>query len=402
MEIRIIRGQNQIGGSVIEISATGSSIILDAGLNLDENRYTEIPEVPGLFKGKAGYDAIIISHYHADHIGLLSNVVAGIPIYMGEKSFTVHAAASGYRKKPLNFQPLFMKDSMSFQVGAFTITPFLCDHSAFDSYMILVEAEGKKVLYTGDYRSNGRKSFAGFLRKLPEVDALIIEGTVLSRDTFARNITEYQLESQADKFMKNCMGPVFVMQSATNIDRIVTMYRSAVKAHRIFLEDLYMSEITSAVGGSIPNPITFNNVRVFMVQGGDENYKKLTGFGAKRIGRKGIRDEKFVMCVRSSMKNYLDKLSKEMSFDGGILFYSMWKGYKENADTKSFLNFMKDKGVSIHTLHTSGHADVETIELLIKKTSPKILIPVHTENAEWFERYRPDIQVERQCDHLNV
>lgn len=95
MEIRIIRGQNQIGGSVIAISVTGSSIILDAGSNLVEKGNTELPDVPGLFKGKADYDAIVISHYHADHIGLLSHVVEGIPIYMGEKSYTVHSAASG-------------------------------------------------------------------------------------------------------------------------------------------------------------------------------------------------------------------------------------------------------------------------------------------------------------------
>jgi mRNA degradation ribonuclease J1/J2 len=50
MEIKIIRGQNQIGGSVIAISVTGSSIILDAGSNLDEKGNTALPDVPDLFK----------------------------------------------------------------------------------------------------------------------------------------------------------------------------------------------------------------------------------------------------------------------------------------------------------------------------------------------------------------
>ena len=36
MEINIIRGQNQIGGSIIEVSSKNTKIILDVGSNLDD------------------------------------------------------------------------------------------------------------------------------------------------------------------------------------------------------------------------------------------------------------------------------------------------------------------------------------------------------------------------------
>ena len=36
MEINIIRGQNQIGGSIIEISSESTKIILDIGSNLED------------------------------------------------------------------------------------------------------------------------------------------------------------------------------------------------------------------------------------------------------------------------------------------------------------------------------------------------------------------------------
>lgn len=48
---------------------------------------------------------------------------------------------------------------------------------------------------------------------------------------------------------------------------------------------------------------------------------------------------------------------------------------------------MKGKGVDIILLHTSGHADIKTIDDLIEKTKPEYIIPVHTENAKWFEKY---------------
>jgi transposase InsO family protein len=45
-----------------------------------------------------------------------------------------------------------------FRLGKFEITPFLTDHSAFDAYMLLVEAGGRRILYSGDFRIHGRKS----------------------------------------------------------------------------------------------------------------------------------------------------------------------------------------------------------------------------------------------------
>ena len=44
-------------------------------------------------------------------------------------------------------------------------------------------------------------------------------------------------------------------------------------------------------------------------------------------------------------------------------------------------------------LHTSGHADEKTIEELIEKVKPKAIIPIHTENSSWFNRYKDNINV---------
>ena len=49
MYIRIIRGQNQIGGNIIEIRSKNTKIILDIGKEL-EKEITEIPLVKGLYR----------------------------------------------------------------------------------------------------------------------------------------------------------------------------------------------------------------------------------------------------------------------------------------------------------------------------------------------------------------
>ena len=386
MEINILRGQNQIGGSIIEISSKNTKIILDIGSNLDDKEII-VPEIEGLFKGKAKYDGILISHYHGDHIGLATKILPEIPIYMGEKSYEIYKVSNEYMGKEYLKEPKIFKAEEEFFIGDIKITPYLCDHSAFDSYMFLLDCEGKRMLYTGDFRSNGRKSYEPLLRKLPKVDVLITEGTNLSNNKIGKiNLTEKGLEKKGIEILEGNDRPVFVLMAATNIDRIVTFYKIANATKRLFLLDTYAGLITDTVGGNIPNPRTFSNVRIFLTN--QNKYKILENYPKNKIGRKGIVNSNFMMCIRSSMKQYLEKYPEGFSFEGCTLFYSMWEGYKKEKNTKEFLEFMEEKGVKIISLHTSGHAEEKDFDKLIKKVEPKIIIPVHTENSEWFKRYQ--------------
>lgn len=385
MEINIIRGQNQIGGSIIEVSSKNTKIILDVGSNLDDKEIV-VPEIDGLFKGEAKYDGVLISHYHSDHVGLATRILPDIPIYMGEKSYEIHKVSNEYMEREYLKEPKVFKVEEEFIIGDIKIIPYLCDHSAFDAYMFLLDCEGKKILYTGDFRSNGRKSFEPLLRKLPKVDILITEGTNLSNDKIGKiNLTERELEKKGIEILEGNDRPVFVLMASTNIDRIVTFYKIANTTKRLFLLDTYAGQITATIGGNIPNPRTFSNVKIFQTSSRKheilENYKK------NKISRDKIANSSFLMCVRASMKKYLEKYPEEFSFEGCTMFYSMWEGYKKQENMKEFLKFMEEKGVKTISLHTSGHADEKDFDKLIKKIEPEIIIPVHTENSEWFKRY---------------
>ena len=385
MEINIIRGQNQIGGSIIEISSKSTKIILDIGSNLEDKEIV-VPEIDGLFKGKAKYDGVLISHYHSDHVGLATRILPEIQIYMGEKSYEIYKVSNEYMGKEYLKEPKIFKAEEEFFIGDIKITPYLCDHSAFDSYMFLLDCEGKKILYTGDFRSNGRKSFEPLLRKLPKVDVLITEGTNLSNNKIGKiNLTEKELEKKGIEILEGNDRPVFVLMAATNIDRIVTFYKIANTTKRLFLLDTYAGLITDTIGGNIPNPRTFFNVRIFLTT--PNKHEILENYPQNKIGKNEIAKSNFMMCIRSSMKQYLEKYPEGFSFEGCTLFYSRWEGYKKEKNTKEFLEFMEEKGVKIISLHTSGHADEKDFDKLIKKVEPKIIIPVHTENSEWFKRY---------------
>lgn len=91
MKIKIHRGQNLIGGNIVELYSETTKILLDVGSNLDEGKNEELPKITGLFDYK-GYDAVFISHYHGDYMGLAYSINKDIPIYIGENSYKIVSA----------------------------------------------------------------------------------------------------------------------------------------------------------------------------------------------------------------------------------------------------------------------------------------------------------------------
>lgn len=401
MKIKIHRGQNQIGGSIIEIASSSTQIILDVGSEFDESDTPVVPQIDGLFCGKAGYNAVFLSHYHIDHVGLADKILDGIPIYMGEKAFEIMRSSNEYRNIKSDFLPLFIRDGEPITVGDLKITPISCDHSAFDSYMLIAENNGKKILYTGDFRANGRGEFEELLKKLPTVDAVIIEGTTLSREYTARNIEEEKLEDIGVDAIRNSTAPCFIYCSSTNIDRLITARNIAKRTDRLFLEDIYTAQMadSSSVSEIVPKR---GEIYAFLTRGGDKENNALQQFSNAKIGRDSIAKKHFLMTVRPSMMGYLERLSELVSFGGGTLFYALWKGYQEQPYVRKFLDFMESKGVKIHTLHTSGHADSQTIDELISRILPKTIIPIHTENAEYFEKFADMFDVVLNADEVEV
>lgn len=160
MNIIIHRGTHQIGGSAIEISTASTRIMLDFGneLSLDE-KYTPINlDIDGVTKGLSDCDGIVISHYHMDHLGQLTSALPEIPLYMGELSKEIALIGAEYQDRDLYLRLLganTFRGGETFSIGDIRIRPLVIDHSAADSYMFVIEAEGKRVLYTGDFRMHG-------------------------------------------------------------------------------------------------------------------------------------------------------------------------------------------------------------------------------------------------------
>ncbi len=211
LTLTVHRGTHQIGGSCIEIAhPDGDRLILDAGRPLDA------PEgATGLLPAsldRIGPATVLISHPHQDHWGLVDELPARWPIWTGTGSAKLIAITGDVKRRPLirTFETWDSR-SGSFAIGPFTVTPILTDHSAFDAYMLLVEAAGKRLLYTGDFRRHGRKSaLVDRLMAHPpaDIDVLLTEGTNLGSDKPVKS--EDEIEHEFAELFARTNGRVFV------------------------------------------------------------------------------------------------------------------------------------------------------------------------------------------------
>ena len=267
------------------------------------------------------------------------------------------------------------------------VTPYIVDHSSYNSAMLLIEADGKRILHTGDFRSHGLKGdeFIPTLKEINNVDMIITEGTCLSKDE-EKFETEEHLQERALEIFKK-YDQIFILQSSTNIDRIKSFYEASKATAKNFIEDIFTANITSSLNNpSLPNPIDYSDVYVWI----PTKYKKKSfKFKKKYVlpfykysKQKSYENNKYVLMVKTTMLEAIEKLYDKNHIKNACLIYSMWNGYKENEDMKSFLEEIKKFGINdIIDLHTSGHASKKTIELLNSLNAKKV-IPIHTTNKE--------------------
>lgn len=83
MEYEIIRGKNQIGGTITEIRSANTRIWADFGMELSvQDPYASDEQMLQRMKDNPP-DAVLFTHIRGDHIGLLYATPASVKVYLG-------------------------------------------------------------------------------------------------------------------------------------------------------------------------------------------------------------------------------------------------------------------------------------------------------------------------------
>jgi ribonuclease J len=395
MKLCIHRGTREIGGTCVELESSGRRILLDLGLplNAKDLESTPLPLISGLVEPDPSLLAIILSHGHRDHWGLLPKANADIPIVMGKAAEQIMRAASDF--VPESFAPVasqYLEDGKSMNVGPFTITPSLVDHSGFDAYAMTIEADGRRLFYSGDLRAHGRKAklFERMIATPPKsIDVMLMEGSSLGRlADDAKFASEVDLEAEFVDRFKATTGMAFVCCSAQNIDRVVTIYRAAKRTDRTLIIDAYAAEVLKATGyDSIPKP-GWPNVAVYIPHAQRVSLKRsgiapiVNSYRGYRLWPDNLAAEaqRSVMLFRGWMMKDLDRAG---ALSGARVFWSQWDGYLKDGSGLALKQECAERGIPFESIHTSGHASPGDLKRLAAAIAPKRLIPIHT-----FERNR--------------
>ena len=328
---------------------------------------------------------------------------SGTPVALGIAARRILKAAAPFTKHPaLNLDGPNLIDRQPVDFGPFRITPCLVDHSAYDAYALLIEADGKRLFYSGDMRMHGRK--AQLMDKLmvtgpKDVDVLLLEGTTLGRSNSSKpSLSEDELETAFQDAFNKTAGLVLVQTSPQNIDRMVTIYRACLKSGRNLVFDLYAASILEATGNpAIPqshwkqiNLAIPNRQRVQIKTNGW--FDTLSRHSANRLYiRKDLARNpgRYVLLFRGA---WMSDLERADCLSGASLIHSQWEGYLNEPGWKKIEVWRKRHGIPLRQIHTSGHASPNDLQRFAKAISPKVLVPVHSANPQKFCALCPNVK----------
>jgi putative mRNA 3-end processing factor len=186
----------EVGRSCIELQTQGERYLLDAGIKFKEGGF----EYPAAITNLPDIDGLFISHAHLDHTGALPlfehyNIIC--PVFCTKLTYALtkimlkdsykiarirnlHPAYNNIDFKKLEKGVRFLQYDKEYKHRNIKVMLRNAGHVP-GSAMIEIEAEGKKIVYTGDTKLKTTEMVKGAFTDYTDIDTLIIESTYGNR-----------------------------------------------------------------------------------------------------------------------------------------------------------------------------------------------------------------------------
>ena len=390
-------------------------MLIDFGLPLEaeENQRQYLPEIAGLKGDDPSLLGILISHPHLDHFGLLAHISPEIPVGMGAAARRILKTASPFLPGnwPVPAKGWDFQSGQYFAIGPFRVTPFLVDHSAYDSYALQIESAGKKIFYSGDFRAHGRKAvlLERMIKNPPkDIDTLLLEGSSLGRLSGSQKFpTEEKIEERLIQHFSETSGLVLVHTSSQNVDRIVSIFRACKKTSRRLIVDLYTAAILEATGNANIPQSYWPEVALYVPQSQRVQIKKNAWFDLLKrhsANRIFIEDLQSQGCHAVLLFRPLHRPDLEHGncLAGATYIYSQWEGYWEQGAYDSVKKWLTKRTIPKYSVHTSGHAGPGDLKKLVSAISPARVVPIHSFFPDRYPELFPNVEIHNDGEWWEV
>ena len=259
MKVTTLGAAKEVGRSAFLVNSNNTNILLDYGVLLKRE-----PVFPIHVKPKE-IDAVVITHAHLDHSGFVPflflntdskvKALATLPTFeLSQLLIQDMIKISGFYL-PFEYPDLMnmLNHSINldyrtkFGIRDVNITLFESGHVLGGS-TVIVEAEGKRIFYTGDINTRGSKVLRPADLDVGEIDLLIIESTYSQAEQVPRDQSEKELVKHALEVVERkgiLFIPAFSVERAQEIACVLKAYDfpykiamdgMALKANQIMLK----------------------------------------------------------------------------------------------------------------------------------------------------------------------
>ncbi|MCW4020951.1 MAG: MBL fold metallo-hydrolase [Candidatus Bathyarchaeota archaeon] len=275
LEVKFLGGAREVGRAAVSVKTSKTQLLLDYGVMLDHT-----PGFP-MHVSPRDVDAVVVTHSHLDHSGAVPifHIRERKPVYGTRVTFNLANVLikdfihlSSYyipfeylelrtmmrSRKDLQYREEVTVGDMRFQILNSGHLP--------GSAQVLVEAGGKRVVYTSDYNATETQLLPGADLDYGELDALIIESTYADEEHTPRKELEEKFVSAVTDVVEaggTVLVPAFSVGRAQEIACVLAafhfeypvvmdgMAREASRilmGHRDFLRDsrLFMDAVHMA------------------------------------------------------------------------------------------------------------------------------------------------------------
>lgn len=475
-------GVEEIGGNKILLQTKNSKIFFDFGMSFkraglyfseflqprklngigDFLEFGLIPDLSGLYRTdylkhmgrkeeEREYDAVFLTHAHADHISYVHHLREDIPIYSSEATEKIMQAledtgSSGFadfihlkvnfkleeRKKGEGLKRMrgykvkrdFRIIKQEIKIDDIKVTALPVDHSLPGALGYIIETPDGPIVYTGDLRFHGyqRELTERFIEKASRIKpkVLIIEGTRIGEKGA---LSEEKLGERVYEVVKRTKGLVVVNFPMRDLDRMKSFLKVAQRTGRrlvINTKQAYLLKLLSGVNCDCPS---LEDVGIYIQRktwgliGRDDFPEDIIRQDYSRypwelefidhssaLTYRDIRNnpEHFIFrCDFFELKELIDIRPPRQS----CYVRSVTEPFDEEMEIekKKADNWLKHFGLyPYEQIHCSGHASGEELVKIARELHPQILIPVHTEHPHLFKKFYKNTRIVKEGETVFI